>query len=53
MVNACSCGDYFTNLIGHDQGTNCYSFVKEEKLANLWIKFINRKDIENLSRRCL
>ena len=50
MVNKCSCRGCFTNLTGHDQCT-VFRLPKKEELANLWLKFINRKDIEKLSRK--
>ena len=33
------------------QSAYCFSFAKKEELANLWLKFINSKDIEKLSRK--
>ena len=47
MVNKCSCRGCFTNLTGHDQRT-VFRLPKKEELANFWLKFINRMDIEKL-----
>ena len=51
MVNKCSCRGCFTNLTAHDQRTVFFCLPKKEELANLWLKFINRKDKEKLSRK--
>lgn len=50
MVNKCTCQGCFTNYYGHDSHS-VFWLPKEENLRNVWIKFINRKDIDVASMK--
>ena len=45
MVYKCCVVDYRSNYAGEERAT-VFSFPKQESLRKIWIKFVNRKDLE-------